>query len=263
MKSTGILPLQAPPPNYPHRPNKNHIWRAFAYVLLFQLAFCFFYLQRSYLGSVVPNDRIQSVVRPGVLAHRLNLTERCKTLRAPAGPPPTFDPASRLKGKSDRFVPGTRPVLIRNAKIWTGHEDGKEVVHGDVLLDRGLVVGVGKISKLDYEGLKELRVVDAKGRWVTPGLVDLHSHIGVDSSPHLSGMSNSQYIGTCKGTLLIILWTGAADTNSGKAPILPWIRSIDGINTRDQAFELTISGGVTTAQVLPGSAGNIGMWPLR
>jgi hypothetical protein len=36
------------------------------------------------------------------------------------------------------------------------------------------------------------------------------------------------------------------------------LRSIDGLNTHDQAFELTVSGGVTTAQVLPGSANNIG-----
>lgn len=82
-------------------------------------------------------------------------------------------------------------MLIRDAKIWTGHRDGKDIVHGDVLLDRGLIVGVGKIPKEDYEGLKGLRVVDARGRWVTPGLVDLHSHIAVDSSPRLSGGSFS------------------------------------------------------------------------
>jgi predicted amidohydrolase len=129
-----------------------------------------------------------------------------------------------------------------------------ETVHGDILLDRGLVVGVGELSEEDYEGFEKLSVVDAKGRWVTPGLVDLHSHIGVDSAPHLNG--------TCYGpsriSLLTAQSTGAADTNSFKAPILPWIRSIDGINTHDMAFELTVSGGVSTAQILPGSAGNIG-----
>jgi hypothetical protein len=115
------------------------------------------------------------------------LAKRCKILRAPAGPPPDFDPATRLNGHSDRFVPGTDPVLIRDAKVWTGHHNGKEIIHGDVLLDRGLIVKVGKVSREDYKHLKGLRVVNARGRWVTPGLVDLHSHIGVDSSPHLSG----------------------------------------------------------------------------
>ncbi|KXN85953.1 hypothetical protein AN958_10661 [Leucoagaricus sp. SymC.cos] len=234
MKPEGILPVQAPPPVVYHQwPHRRHVFRTLTLVLLLQLPFAFFYFQQYCFRSA----RLRTVVRLDVLAYRLNLTDRCKTLRAPAGPPPDFDPATRVQGHSDRFVPGTHPVLIRNAKIWTGHDDGKEVVHGDVLLDRGLVVEVGKVSKKDLDGLKHIKVVDAKGRWVTPGLVDLHSHIGVDSAPHLDG---------------------AADTNSRKAPILPWLRSIDGINTHDQAFELTVSGGVTTVQVLPGSADNIG-----
>ena len=53
--------------------------------------------------------------------------------------------------------------------------------------------------------------------------------------------------------------TGSDDTNSVKAPILPWLRSLDGLNTHDDSYELARSGGVTTAQILPGSANNIGM----
>ena len=54
------------------------------------------------------------------------------------------------------------------------------------------------------------------------------------------------------------VFQGASDTNSHKAPILPWLRSIDGLNTHDAAYELAVAGGVTTAQILPGSANNIG-----
>lgn len=43
-----------------------------------------------------------------------------------------------------------------------------------------------------------------------------------------------------------------------KAPILPWLRSIDGMNTHDESYQLAMAGGVTTAQILPGSANNIG-----
>jgi hypothetical protein len=250
-----VLPLQAPPPG-PARPTTTYRrWNILVYALFLQIACYFLYIRLYYLGGSIPNSRLQSVVRPDILAHRLNVTERCRALRAPAGPPPSFDPASRLDGQSDRYVPGTRPVLIRNAKIWTGRKEGKETVHGDILLDRGLVIGVGKLSEVDYEGLEKPTVVDAKGRWVTPGLVDLHSHIAVDSAPHLNGT----FFWPLKINLLTYRRTGAADTNSFKAPILPWIRSIDGMNTHDMAFELTVSGGVSTAQILPGSAGNIGM----
>jgi hypothetical protein len=47
------------------------------------------------------------------------------------------------------------------------------------------------------------------------------------------------------------------------APILPWLRSIDALNTHDASYELAIAGGVTTAQILPGSANNIGSFSAR
>jgi hypothetical protein len=65
----------------------------------------------------------------------------------------------------------------------------------------------------------------------------MHSHFGVDPAPSLKGTD---------------------DTNSLKAPILPWLRSLDGFNTHDLAFNLSIAGGITTSLVLPGSAGSIG-----
>lgn len=43
--------------------------------------------------------------------------------------------------------------------------------------------------------------------------------------------------------------------------MLPWLRSLDGINTHDDAYKLSISGGVTTVNVLPGSADAIGILP--
>jgi hypothetical protein len=68
-------------------------------------------------------------------------------------------------------------------------------------------------------------------------IIDLHSHVGVMSLPRLSG---------------------ADDTNSLKGLTMPWLRSLDGLNTHDEAYRLAISGGVTTANVLPGSANAIG-----
>ena len=80
--------------------------------------------------------------------------------------------------------------------IWTGARNGTEIVYGDVLLDKGLVVAVGYIPPSLLEVARqssrsEIRVEDLGGAWVTPGLVDLHSHLGVESAPHLSGQSLS------------------------------------------------------------------------
>lgn len=52
--------------------------------------------------------------------------------------------------------------------------------------------------------------------------------------------------------------SGADDTNSLKGPILPWLRSIDGLNTHDDSYQLAVAGGVTTSLILPGSANAIG-----
>jgi imidazolonepropionase-like amidohydrolase len=108
-------------------------------------------------------------------------------------------------------------------------------------MHRGLIKAIGDVplSLIRQVELKnrKLEVIDAHGAWVTPGIVDLHSHIGVGSAPQLNG---------------------ARDTNSHKAPILPWLRSIDGLNTHDASYELAMAGGVTTAQILPGSANDIG-----
>ena len=69
-------------------------------------------------------------------------------------------------------------------------------------------------------------------------IVDMHSHLGVDSVPELDGSD---------------------DTNSVKGIAQPWLRSLDGLNSHDEAYRLSISGGVTTANVLPGSANAIGL----
>ena len=74
---------------------------------------------------------------------------------------------------------------------------------------------------------------------MTPySLVDPHSHLGDSSSPALDGASG--------------------DDNSLKGTIQPWLRSLDGLNTHDDSYSLSIAGGITTAIVLPGSVNAIG-----
>lgn len=187
---------------------------------------------------------------PSEYHRRAQILHRCRYIQTPPGPPPDFHPARRLQ--SDRFVPGTNPVLLRNAKIWTAARNGTEIVFGDVLLDKGLIKSVGYIP----HGLLDsnIEIHDVQGAWVTPGLVDLHSHMGVEPIPNLRGSRPlCSFFSFFHDTSL-----GASDVNSFSTPILPWLRSIDGLNTHDDSYALAIAGGVTTAQILPGSANNIG-----
>jgi imidazolonepropionase-like amidohydrolase len=53
---------------------------------------------------------------------------------------------------------------------------------------------------------------------------------------------------------------GANDLNSHAAPtlVLPWLRTVDALNTHDEGFALAVAGGVTTSLILPGSANAVG-----
>ncbi|KAJ7925627.1 hypothetical protein B0H13DRAFT_2266275 [Mycena leptocephala] len=102
---------------------------------------------------------------------------------------------------SDRFVEGTSPVLIRTAKILTGARNGTEVVFGDVLLDKGIILGVGYIPRALLR--PNLQVIDAEGKWISPGIVDSHSNLGVYSAPALEGglpdlASDQLYLDICQ-----------------------------------------------------------------
>ena len=92
---------------------------------------------------------------------------RCRSLSAPAGPSPDF----HKRTQSDRFVPGTKAILIKNAKIWTGDKNGTEVIEADILLDKGLVKGIGRVRAKILAAYQDIDVVDVKGAWVTPGYV--------------------------------------------------------------------------------------------
>ncbi|KAK7470198.1 hypothetical protein VKT23_001636 [Stygiomarasmius scandens] len=155
------------------------------------------------------------------------IQQKCRNLNVVPGPPSDF----YSRSKSDRFEHGTKSVLIKNATIWTGE---KVIESGDVLLDKGIIKAIGSVDESQYGFVDK---INAHGAWLSPGIVDLHSHLGVGSSPSLKG---------------------ASDTNSRKGITQPWLRSLDGLNTHDDAYRLSIAGGVTTAVVLPGSANSIG-----
>lgn len=152
------------------------------------------------------------------------------------------------RDRNARYIDGHKPTLIKNATVWIGEpvsgtseEDaragkGYAWVQSDVLLEYGLIKAVG--VKIPEEDLPvDLLVYDAQGHQLTAGIVDMHSHAGVNPLPELRGNE---------------------DTNELSADITPYVRSIDGIDPLDHQIQVIKSGGVTTSLVLPGSGNNIG-----
>ncbi|GJJ09058.1 hypothetical protein Clacol_003280 [Clathrus columnatus] len=224
--SSSSLPIEDCKPKTKRDENKWGDWLAVTASILIWLIIC--------LAIYSMVSSLEQFLAPVSKGERKLILQRCASMRTlPTG----FDASKRTE--SDRFDPGTNSTLLRNAKIWTGSLNGTEIIYGDVLLHNGIVKALGYIPSKVLGSIKPdaLNVHDLQGAWVTPGLVDLHSHIGVGSAPDLKG---------------------ASDTNSHNGPILSWLRSIDGLNTHDDSYRLSIAGGVTTAQVLPGSGNNIG-----
>jgi len=102
-----------------------------------------------------------------------------------------------------------------------------------VLVEDGVVTAVGT----DVVVPDGVRVVDARGRWVLPGFVEAHAHMGVAEE--------------AEG------WAGQ-DTNEMTDPDGSALRAVDGINVEDEGFRDALVGGVTSAVVKPGSGNPIG-----
>ncbi|RUP48777.1 hypothetical protein BC936DRAFT_144004 [Jimgerdemannia flammicorona] len=140
---------------------------------------------------------------------------------------------NETRERNPRAVEGTKPVLLRNAVVWDGV--GGVLKGVDVLLRNGIVENIAKGIKVSKE--EDIKIIDVKRHIVTPGLVDMHSHIGLWSWPR---------------------YEGNADGNEFSSPLTPYVRSLESFNPSDNAIRIAASGGVTTALVLPGSSNIMG-----
>jgi hypothetical protein len=122
-------------------------------------------------------------------------------------------------------------TLIRGATVLTAA--GPRIENGSVLLRDGKVEAVGT----SIEAPAGATVIDAKGKWVTPGIIDIHSHLGVYASPGV---------------------TASSDGNEATSPVTAQVWAEHSIWPQDPGFHTALAGGITSLQILPGSANLIG-----
>ena len=125
----------------------------------------------------------------------------------------------------------SKPTLIRNVTVLTGTD--QEIPNGSVLMQNGKIVAVGR----NLSAPAGATVIDGKGKFVTPGIIDIHSHLGVYPTP-----SNE----------------ATADGNEATNPSTPQVRSENSVWPFDPGFTRALAGGVTSLEILPGSANLIG-----
>jgi imidazolonepropionase-like amidohydrolase len=121
-------------------------------------------------------------------------------------------------------------TLITHATILDGA--GHRIDDGDVLMNQGKVEAIGRGLALPAGA----RRIEARGRWVTPGLIDIHSHDGTYVEPLTTEDENSNDV------------SELSDPNAAGT----WIETA--VNPQDPGFTRALAGGVTALQVLPGSS---------
>jgi imidazolonepropionase-like amidohydrolase len=121
------------------------------------------------------------------------------------------------------------PTLIRGATVFDGN--GAELANADVLMQDGRISAVGQ----NLTAPAGATVIDASGRFVTPGIIDAHSHLGVYPAPSI---------------------TATQDGNEITQPNTAEVWAEHSVWPQDPGFDRAVAGGITTLHVLPGS-GNL------
>jgi imidazolonepropionase-like amidohydrolase len=130
------------------------------------------------------------------------------------------------------YVPfASRPTVIRNVTLLTAA--GPAIRNGSILLRDGKIAAVGA----DVAAPSDAAVIDGRGKYVTPGIIDIHSHLGDYPAPNMQAHS---------------------DGNEATSPNTANVWAEHSVWPQDPQFPRALAGGVTTLQVLPGSANLIG-----
>jgi len=142
---------------------------------------------------------------------------------APADPVPR---AAKIPGNYRGVIKGPASVLILNATVWTCGPSGV-ITNASIRIADGRIAAIGPEigAPIPFDGI----IIDAKGKHVTPGLIDCHSH-----SMILGGV------------------------NEATLPSTAMVRIADVVNSETENIYRQLAGGLTMANLLHGSANPIG-----
>jgi imidazolonepropionase-like amidohydrolase len=148
--------------------------------------------------------------------------------------PPAAKPNADPYPSTYKAYPGV-PTLIRNVTIYDG--EGGRIENGNVLFQDGKITAIGgAIADMALPPL--VLTVDGTGKWVTPGIIDVHSHLGDYPSPSVDAHS---------------------DGNEATGPVRAEVWAEHSVWPQDPGFSRALAnGGVTALQILPGSANLFG-----
>ena len=123
-------------------------------------------------------------------------------------------------------------LQIKNGRVLT--MAGKTFENGQVLIENGKIKSVGEYLSIPNA---QAEVIDARGGWILPGLIEAHCHIGITEEK--KGFEGD-------------------DCNEVNQPVIPYLKALDAVNPMDSAFHNALSAGITAVMVGPGSSNVVG-----
>lgn len=131
------------------------------------------------------------------------------------------------------LIRNTGVIVFRGARVYP--ISGPPIEHGIVVVDGTRIAAVGAEGKVEIP--RDAKVVDVTGKIIMPGIVDTHSHIGIGPAPSVPANN---------------------DVNEMTGPLEPQLRAMDAIYPADPRIRMATAGGITTANIMPGSGNVIG-----
>ena len=201
------------------------------------LIFC--YLNFGCVLSQIHPHRAQAVLNAHYVDRLETGLRKCGALRRL---PLEYDDVRTSNPRWNTVTGQNQTVVLHNVTLF----DGDSWIDGavNVVFEKGIITAVSR-AKLGLHHFGDAQVIDGEGRYVTPGLVDMHSHHLADTWPSLRATDDTNEINDKSLT-------------SATGPLTPFVRSLDGIKPYDIAADIIRSGGVTSSLILPGSANIMG-----
>ncbi|EHK24608.1 carbohydrate esterase family 9 protein [Trichoderma virens Gv29-8] len=237
--SGGSSSLEPPPyevPAYPRRPRHRRLFAqsmlsvrtGLSVVVAASVLWLCFAVDRQYRAQQHPGGKAS----PKLLQRFEEALAQCQGLEKVPGRPAPGSRQSNPRWSPTNGQTGT--VVLRNATLFDGEAFVPDAV--DIVFSKGLIEAIHKTS--DNKAIVGDSVVEynVHGRYVTPGLVDMHSH---------------HYISTWPSTEVS---DDANEVNPETKAFTPMVRVIDALKPYDEAATIILSGGVTSSLIIPGSA---------